>query len=129
MMQKVASNARYSSDGSGGGLTYTIELGDVGRSAKQLLVMIVVKQSSGGSVRLFTGLTHGPNGFLFTAHSNLIGTGGAPIAINADNLMVGESDAALMLGDFLNLGVEISDSAATSEQWVVVDIYVSLKAF
>jgi len=128
-MQKVVSDARYSSDGSGSGLTYTIELGDVGGDARQLLVMIAVKQSSGSNVRLFTGLTHGPNGFLFTAHSNLMGTGGAPIAINSDNLMVGESDATLMLGDFLNLGVEISDSAATSEQWVVVDVYVSLKPF
>ena len=129
MMQKIASSVRYSSDSSGGGLTYTVELGDVGRSAKQLLVMLAVKQSSGANVRLFAGLTHGPNGFLFTAHSNLIGTGGAPIAINADNLMVGQSDDTLMLGDFLNLGVEVSDSASTSEQWVVVDIYVSLKAF
>ena len=128
-MMKVVSNARYSSDASGGGLTYTTELGSIGGDAKQLLVMIVVKQSSGANVRMFTGLTHGPNGFLFTSHSNLIGTGGAPVAINADNLMVGQSDDTLMLGDFLNLGVELSDSAATSEQWVVVDIYISTKAF
>jgi len=128
-MKKVVSNARYSSDSSGGGLTYTIELGPVGDKNKQLLVMIVVKQSSGANVRMFAGLTHGPSGFQFTAHSNLIGTGGSPIAINADNLMVGQSDDTLMLGDYLNLGVEISDSAATSEQWVVVDVYTSLKPF
>jgi len=128
-MKKIVSDARYSSNASGGGLTYTIELGPVGDKNKQLLVMIVVKQSSGANVRMFTGLTHGPNGFLFTAHSNLIGTGGAPIAINADNLMVGQSDDTLMLGSYLNLGVELSDSAASSEQWVVVDVYTSLKPF
>jgi len=52
-MKKVVSNARYSSDNAGGSLTYTIELGPGGDANKQLLVMAVVKQSSGPNVRLY----------------------------------------------------------------------------
>jgi len=52
-MEKVVSNARYSSDASGGALTYTIELGAMGADIKQLMVMAVLKQSSGANVRLF----------------------------------------------------------------------------
>jgi len=128
-MEKVVSSARYSSDASGGALTYTIELGAMGADIKQLMVMAVVKQSSGANVRLFVQAMHGPDGFRFTQHSDMIGAAGAPVAINVDNLMVGQTDADLMLGDYLNLSFEIRDSAATGEQWVTVDIYVSGKPY
>jgi len=128
-MKKVVSNARYSSDGTGGSLTYTIELGPGGDANKQLLVMVVVKQSSGPNVRLHVQAMHGPDGFRFTAHSDLIGTASTPVALNADLLMVGQTDADLMLGNYINLSFSISDSATTNEQWVAVDIYTSLKPF
>jgi len=128
-MKKVVSNARFSSDGSGGDLTYTIELGAGGDAAKQLLVMVVVKQSSGANVRLFLQALHGPDGFRFTKHSDLFGTAGTPLALNTDLLMVGQTDATLMLADFISLALQVSDSAATSEQWVLADVYTSLKPF
>ena len=49
--------------------------------------------------------------------------------MNADLLMVGQTVESLMLGDYLNLALEVSDSAATSEQWILADIYTSLKPF
>jgi len=128
-MQKVVSDARFSSDSAGAALTYTVALGDIGGAAKQVMIMAVIKQSSGANVRLFLQLLHSPNNFIFTKHSDLVGTAGTPVAINTDNLMVGDSDAAVMLGDYLNLAFTINDSAASSEQWVVVDIYVSAKPF
>jgi len=128
-MKKVVANARFSSDASGGALTYTIELGSGGDANKQLLVMVVIKQSSGANNRLYLQALHGPDGFRFTKHSDLFGTAGTPVAMNADLLMVGQTDESLMLGDYLNLALEVSDSAATSEQWILADIYTSLKPF
>ena len=128
-MKKVVSNARFSSDGSGGALTYTLELGSGGDANKQLLVMVVVKQSTGANTRLYLQALHSPDGFRFTKHSDLFGTAGTPVALNSDLLMVGQTDESLMLGDYLNLALQVSDSAATSEQWILADIYTSLKPF
>ena len=79
-MKKVVANARFSSDASGGALTYTIELGSGGDANKQLLVMVVIKQSSGANNRLYLQALHGPDGFRFTKHSDLFGTAGTPVS-------------------------------------------------
>jgi len=74
-------------------------------------------------------LLHGPDGRLYTKHSDVIGGPAAWQTVPADGVSIGDSDDSIMLGEFLNLAFAVRDSATTSEQWVVVDVYEIRKAF
>jgi len=128
MHRKVVSNARYSCSSAGASLTYTIELGSGFSQYKDVLVMVVIKQAS-TNAEIFVQALHGPDGFRFTKHSDVIGTAASPEAPNADGLLFGQTDESIMLGDSVNLGFTVFDALSTSEEWVLVDVYITAKAF
>ena len=128
MHRKVVSNARYSSSSTGASLTYTIELGSGFSQYKDVLVMVVVKQFS-TNAEVFVQAMHSPDGFRFTKHSDVIGTAVSPEAPNADGLLAGQTDESIMIGESVNLAFTVFDALSTGEEWVLVDVYVTAKAF
>ncbi len=127
-LRKVAENLRLSSDPAGGGLTYTIELGGGGGEAKVAQYWFNVKNKSGANVRIYGELYHGADKRYMTAHSDIFGTSGTPASIPSDNVLVGDADTSIIIGEERNLDLTVSDSAATSAQWVIGDLYEMLKA-
>ncbi len=129
MFRKIASNLQISSNMSGGALTYDVPAGAGGRKIKVAQYMLVVKQYSSSNVRIWVELTHGPDGKHYTTHSDVIGSTGSPVPVPVSNLLSGDADESIIIGEFLQPCITISDSASTSQVWAVVDVYEMLKPF
>lgn len=125
----VASNLRAQSDSSGGALTIAIELGGGGGQAKTAKYSLRIKASSGANVRIWVEFLDGPDGRTFDTHSDIIGTSGTPVALSSTDLMSGDADQDIILNEYRVLQITISDSAASSLQWVMFDLYEMLKPF
>lgn len=125
--RKVAGPIRI--DSANGGVVSTIRLSGRagGRAAKVVFYDVVVLGSSGDNVRLSIDVYHGPRSEVLRLHSAAMtdaqpGTT-YPVSVG------GQGDTSLVLSEYIEPRIKIRDSATTTPQWALVEVYEMRKPF
>ena len=123
--KKIFGPARI--DSQNNGAEQTIKLSPVagGSLIKNVQYMCKVASASGANVRITIELWHGPDGLASVLHSTPINAADP----SSSGLLVGDCDTSKMIGEFLLPVIKIKDSALTTAQWAIVEIFEMRKPF
>lgn len=125
--EKTSGPMRIDTGPAGAEATVKMSYRPGGRNAKSMNVMVKVLASSGANVRISADVYHSPDGSVGKLHSTAFEAQDPSTTLPA--ILSGDADSTKVIGEHTMVALRIKDSAATTIQWAVVEIYEMKKPF